>query len=309
MKLRQLRYILEVHRQGNHISAAAEVLHTSQPGMSKQIQMLESELGFAVFQRKRNSVVGLTEPGREVIEIAQRIMNDVDNLRAIREDFSSRTDGSLTIATTHTYARYILPKVIEDFVKRYPHVRLGMQQGNPTQICEAVENGDADLAIGTETLKPFPSLVMLPCIEITRSIIACKGHPILKVKKLTLAEVAKYPIITHDPARSGSWKVKDAFKRAGIEPNILFGAVDADVSKTYVAMGLGIAIFATVAVDPKHNPELGARDASHLFESSTTFISLRRNAYLRKYMFDFIGSLAPGLTPAVIRKALHEGPA
>lgn len=307
MKLRQLRYVLEVHRRGNHISAAAEALHTSQPGMSKQIQLLESELGFAVFQRKRNRVVGLTEPGRVVIDIAQRIINDVENLRAIREDFSTKAEGGLTIATTHTYARYILPKVIEGFVKRYPSVRLGLHQGNPTQICEAVEAGEADLAVGTETMRPFPGLVMLPCIEITRSVIAKKGHPILKVADLTLAEISKYPIITHDRQRSGRWKVMDAFKNEGIKPNVIFGSLDADVSKTYVAMGLGIAILATVAVDPMHNPELGARDASHLFQSSTTYISLRANTYLRRYVFDFIASLAPDLTPDVVRKALQRG--
>jgi LysR family cys regulon transcriptional activator len=307
VKLRQLRYVLEVHRRGNHISAAAEALHTSQPGMSKQIQLLESELGFAVFQRKRNRVVGLTEPGREVIAIAQRIVNDIANLRAIREDFSAKADGSLTVATTHTYARYILPKVVENFITRYPSVRLGLHQGNPTQICEAVEAGEADLAVGTETLRPFPNLVMLPCIEITRSVVAKKGHPLLKVKNLTLAEIAKYPIITHDRQRSGRWKVMDAFTKEGITPNVTFGSLDADVSKAYVAMGLGIAILATVAVDAEHNPELGARDASHLFQSSTTYISLRPHSYLRRYVLDFIAALAPNLTPDVVREALHRG--
>lgn len=307
VNLRQLRYVLEVHRRGNHISAAAEALHTSQPGMSKQIQLLEEELGFAVFQRKRNRVVGLTGPGREVIEIAQRIMSDIESLRAVREDYNAREEGNLTIATTHTYARYVLPSVVSKFMKRYPAVRLGLQQGNPTQICEAVDTGEADLAIGTETMRLFPSLVMLPCFPIARSIIAKKGHPLLKVKTLTLRGIAKYPIISHDRSRSGRRTMMDAFRKEGIEPNVIFGAVDADVCKTYVELGLGIAILATVAVDPKHDAELKARDASHLFESSTTYVSLRSNAYLRRYVFDFIRLLAPELTEEAVSRAVQTG--
>jgi LysR family cys regulon transcriptional activator len=305
MKLSQLRVVLEVHRRGNHISAAAEALHTSQPGISKQIALLESEIGFPVFERRRNRVTGLTEPGREVIEIARRILNDVENLRTIRDDYLEREEGALTIATTHTYARYVLPKVVSRFLARYPGVRLGLQQGNPTQICEAVEAGEADIAVGTETMRPFPSLVMLPCIPIKRSVIAQRGHPILRAKKLTLEEIARYPIIAHDRARSGRWKVMDAFQKHGIEPNVTFGAVDADVGKSYVELGLGIAILATVAVDPRHDRDLGARDASHLFEASTSYVSLRRNTYLRRYVGDFIALLAPELTPEVVRKALR----
>jgi LysR family transcriptional regulator, cys regulon transcriptional activator len=279
MKLQQLKYIVEVHRRGNHISAAAEALHTSQPGLSKQIQLLESELGVEIFQRKRNRVVGLTDPGREVLEIAQRILNDVDNLKSVREEYDEREQGTLTIATTHTYARYVLPHVVEKFMRRYPRVKLGLHQGTPTQICEAVEAGEADFALGTEAMRPFP--------------------------RLTLQELAQYPIIAHDRQRSGSWKVMDAFRRAGLEPNIIFGAVDADVCKTYVELGLGVAILATVAVDPAHDRDLRARDASHLFESSTTYISLRQHSYLRRYVYDFITTLAPALTPEVVRAAVQ----
>ncbi|MBS1218449.1 MAG: cysB [Proteobacteria bacterium] len=306
MKLSQLKCILEVHRHGNHISAAAEALHTSQPGVSKQIQLLESEIGFPVFQRKRNRVTGLTEPGREVIEIAQRIMSDVESLRTLREDYVEREKGTLTIATTHTYARYVLPRVIERFIKRYPDIGLGLQQGNPTQICEAVQAEEADIAIGTEAMRPFPNLVMLPCFPIARSVIAKRGHPILQAKKLTLQEIARHPIVAHDRARSGRWKVMEAFRKQGIEPNVRFGAVDADVCKTYVEMGLGIAILATVAVDPEHDRNLRARDASHLFESSPTFVTLRRNTYLRGYVSHFIGLLAPELTPDIVRNELKR---
>jgi LysR family cys regulon transcriptional activator len=306
MKLQQLRYVWEVHRHGNHISAAAEALHTSQPGISKQIQLLEGELGFEIFSRKRNRIVGLTEPGREVVAIAQRMLADADNLRNLGEDFTARSGGSLTLATTHTQARYVLPKVIERFVKRHPTVRLGLRQGNPTQICELVESGEADIAIGTETTRSFPNLVMLPCFPLPRSVIAKVGHPLLDAKKLTLQEIAKYPIITHDPAYSGRWKVMDAFKNAGIEPNVIFGAVDADVSKTYVELGLGIAILTTIAFDSARDRGLRARDASHLFAPSTTYITLRANTYLRRFAYDFIKSVAPRLTQDIVQSALKN---
>jgi LysR family cys regulon transcriptional activator len=306
LKLQQLRYVWEVHRHGNHISAAADALHTSQPGISKQIQLLEGELGFEIFERRRNRIVGLTEPGREVLAIAQRMLADADALKSVREDFAARDGGRLILATTHTQARYVLPRVIETFVRRWPNVRLGLRQGNPTQVCDLVEAGDADIAVGTETTREFPNLVMLPCFQLSRSVIAKAGHPLLAARRLTLKEIAKYPIITYDPAFSGRWKVMNAFRQAGIETNVIFGAMDADVSKTYVELGLGIAILTTVAFDPTHDLNLRARDASHLFEPSTTFVTLRPKGYLRRYVYDFISLLAPALTPERVRAALRR---
>jgi LysR family transcriptional regulator, cys regulon transcriptional activator len=308
VQLRQLRYVLAIYRCGNHISAAADVLHTSQPGLSKQIQLLELELGFPIFERKKNRLVGLTEPGRKVVEIAQRILNDVQNLHTIREDHLAEQEGSLIVATTQTIARYILPKMISEFVVRYPKVRIGLQQGNPTQICEAVEEGRADLAVGTQTMRPFPTLVRLACFPMHRSLIARKEHPIQRVKTLTLEEIVKYPIVGYDPYRSGQWNVLEAFHRRGLEPNVVFQAVDADVAKTYVELGLGIAILAAAAVDPKHDRELRGRDASHLFEGSMTYISLRRGTYVRHYMYDFIQTVAPGLKLETVRAALQTEP-
>ncbi len=306
MKLRQLRYVLEVHRRGNHISAAAEALNTSQPGISKQIQLLEYELGFEIFQRRRNRVIGLTDPGKDVIEIAQRILNDIDAMSRIQQDYSTRQDGNLTIATTHTHARYVLPKVIGAFVTKYPLVRLGLQEGNPTEICEAVESGEADIAIGTETLRAFPNLLMLPAFEITRSLIAQPGHPLLEADPLTLEKIGSYPMIFHDPRRSGSWKVMNAFKEAGVEPNVLFSAVDADVSKTYVELGLGISILATLAVDRERDNRIGVRDVSDLFDSSTSYVTMRPNTYLPKFIYDFIEMLAPHLTRDAVRTAMKQ---
>ncbi|HEY9278929.1 MAG TPA: LysR substrate-binding domain-containing protein [Eoetvoesiella sp.] len=304
MNLLQLRYVLEVHRHDNHISNTAEALHTSQPGISKHIQLLEDELGFKIFARKRNRIIGLTESGREVIAIAQRVLNEMDNLKSLGEEISAREGGSLTIATTHTHARYILPKVIEQFIQLHPKVEIHLRQGNPTQICELVEAGEADLAIGTDAMHPFPALVRLDCFELKRCIITKAGHQLLKKKKPTLQDVAAYPIITHDPAFSGHWKVMDAFKQAGITPKVIFGAVDADVSKTYVELGLGIAVMTEVSFNKQKDHGLRAIAASHIFASSMTSISLRAHSHLRNYMYDFIQLLAPQLTREVVAESI-----
>jgi LysR family transcriptional regulator, cys regulon transcriptional activator len=306
MKLLQLRYLVEVSRHGNHISNTAEALHTSQPGISRQIQLIEEELGFAVFARKRNRIVGLTEPGREVVAIASRVLADVDNLRRLGQEMTERTGGTLAIATTHTQARYVLPKVIERFIHRHPTVELQLRQGNPTQICEMVESGAADLAFGTEPTHPFAGLVRLPCFELERSIIVKAGHPLLKKRRPTLEDVAVYPIITHEPTFSGHWKVMDAFKRAGITPRVVFGAVDADVSKTYVELGVGIAVMTSVSYERRKDTGLRAIDAKHLFPPSTVCIALRANSYLRTPTYDFIRLFSPKLTREVVQAALAE---
>jgi LysR family cys regulon transcriptional activator len=304
MKLHQLRYVVEVHRHRNHLSAAAGALHTSQPGVSKQIKLLETELGFSVFLRRRNRILGLTEPGERVVEIARRIVHDVESLHAVRRDFASRDEGTLTLATTHTPARYLLPALVERFVARYPAVTVALRQGNPAQVCEMVDTGVADIGIGTETSRPPPGVVMIPCMRLPRSVVARKGHPILTVKRLTLKEIAKYPIITHDPSFSGRWRVMEAFDREGLAPRLMPGIVDADVSKAYVERGLGIAIMASIAVDPTRDAGLRARDLSHLVEPSTLYVSLRRSGYVRRFVSSFVESLAPELTPESIAAAM-----
>lgn len=306
MKLQQLRYLVEIVRQGNHLSAAAEALNTSQPGVSRQIQLLEQELGFEIFMRTRNRIIGLTEPGQVVFEIAQRIATDVAALKTLKEDMHSGNRGIFTIATTHTQARYVLPRVVEQFVARYPDVKLVLKQGDPEEICALVESGDADLAIGTETTRDFPNLIKLDCFALQRSIVAPLGHPILSVAELTLAEIAKYPIITYDTRYSGRWKVMKAFADAGLEPKIVMSGIDADVCKTYVSLGLGIGILAAMTFDPLRDTGIGARDASHLLPSSTIKIVLRRNTYLRPFLLDFVHSVAPSLTPMTVRRAVRE---
>jgi LysR family cys regulon transcriptional activator len=306
MKLLQLRYLVEVCRHGNHISNTAEALHTSQPGISRQIQLIEEELGFPVFARKRNRIVDLTEPGREAVAIASRVLSDIDNLKRLGQEISQRTGGTLAIATTHTQARYVLPKVIERFMLRHPSVELQLRQGNPTQICEMVESGEADLAVGTEPTQPFVGLVRLPCFDLERSIIVKAGHPLLKKRKPTLKDVAAYPIMTHEPTFSGHWKVLNAFEAAGLTPRVVFGAMDADVSKTYVEMGVGIAVMTSVTYERRKDIGLRAIDARHLFPPSTVSITLRPNSYLRTPAYDFIRLVSPQLTRDVVQAALVD---
>lgn len=306
MKLQQLRYVVEIVKQGNHLSAAAEALNTSQPGVSRQVQLLEQELGFQIFQRTRNRIMGLTEAGEHLYSIAQRIVNDTNSIASFKSDILSGNRGRLTIATTHTQARYVLPGVIEGFLQKYPDLRLVLRQGDPEEICALVEAGEADLAVGTETSRDFPSLVQFPCFELPRSVIAKKGHRILDEPELTIESVARHPIITYDPRYSGRWKVMQAFKDAGLVPNVILSAIDADVCKTYVELGIGVGILTTVTFDPDRDVGLAARDASHLFPGSMIMVSLRPNTYVRPYLADFIGRLSGSLTPSVLRKALSE---
>jgi LysR family cys regulon transcriptional activator len=296
MKLQQLRYVLEITRHGNHLSAAAEALNTSQPGVSRQIQLLEAELGFEIFVRTRNRIIGLTPPGQHVVDIARRVIDDVGALRSLKDEMTVGNKGTLSIGTTHTQARYVLPRVIALFVKTYPDVELILKEGDPE---------DADLAIGTETSGALPHLVRLPCFEITRSVVAKVDHPILKLKKLTLKDIAAYPIIIYGARHSGRQKVMDAFRKAGIKPKISLSAVDADICKTYVELGLGIAILADITVDPVRDSGIRARSAGNLFESSMVYMTLRPASYVRPYVVDFLRIVAPSLTASGIREAMR----
>lgn len=305
MKLQQLRYICEVARNNLNLSNAAEALFTSQPGISKQIRSLEDELGVDIFVRHGKRVVAVTEPGKAILEIAQRVLKDVENLRQVGEEFTEEDNGHLTIATTHTQARYALPHVIQRFTKRYPGVRLSLRQGSPTQISELVTSGEADIAIATEAIELYEDLVMLPCYEWNRCVLVPPGHPLLKTKKLTLQAMAGFPIVTYDFAFTGRSKMNQAFADKGLTPNVVLTAIDADVIKTYVELGLGIGIVAMMAYDPKRDTHLRAIDASHLFESSTTRIGIRKNSYLRGYTYEFIEMFAPHLTRKVVDDAMH----
>lgn len=305
MKLQQLRYLCETAHQNMNLSRAAKVLHTSQPAISKQIQMLEEELGVDVFLRNGKRVVGITQPGKLIIETAMRMLRDADNLKKIAQEFSSEASGTLTIATTHTQARYALPPVIQRFTARYPKVKLILRQGSPVQIATLVTSGDADIAIATEAIEQFHELVMLPCYQWNRCIVVPPKHPLLKQKRLTLAAINQYPIITYDFAFTGRSKINQAFADQGLEPNVVLTAIDSDVIKTYVELGLGIGILANMAFDAKRDRNLRSVDASHLFESSTTRIGISRNSYLRGYIFDFIEMFAPHLDHATVQAKLE----
>ena len=308
MKLQQLRYLCEVANQGLNLSKAAEVLHTSQPGISKQIRLLENELGIDIFVRNGKRVVKVTPPGQAILKIAERMLRDAKNLKQVGQEFANEAIGSLTIATTHTQARYALPAAIKHFTARYPKVRLILRQGNPTQIAELVTSGEADIAIATEAIELFHELVMLPCYQWNRCVIVSPRHPLLKLEKLTLEAIAQYPIITYDFAFTGRSKINQAFDIRGLTPNVVLTAIDADVIKTYVELGLGIGILAQMAFEPKRDKQLRSIDASHLFEPSTTRIGISRNSYLRGYVFDFIEIFAPHLNHTVVKAAMKEHP-
>ncbi|MBX9915776.1 MAG: HTH-type transcriptional regulator CysB [Nitrosomonas sp.] len=307
MKLQQLRYLCETANQDMNLSRAAKNLHTSQPAISKQIQLLEEELGVDIFLRNGKRIVKITPPGQLIIKTAAKMLRDADNLKKIAQEFTNEAGGTLTIATTHTQARYSLPPVIQRFTARYPKVKLILRQGSPVQIAALVTSGEADIGIATEALEQYQELIMLPCYQWNRCIIVPPKHPLLKLKKLTLEAINRYPIITYDSAFTGRSKINQAFASCGLEPNVVLTAIDSDVIKTYVELGLGVGILANMAFDAKRDKTLRSIDASHLFEPSTTRIGISRNSYMRGYILDFIEMFAPHLDHASIQSKLESG--
>lgn len=304
MKLQQLRFLCEVARQGLSVSAAADRLHTSQPGVSKAVRQLEEELGIEVFMRHGKRVTGVTEPGRAVLEIAERILRESANLKRAGEEFSSQKSGTLTIATTHTQARYALPKVVKRFRSRYPKVQLAIHQGNPTQVSELVLRGDAQFGIATEALALYAELVTLPCYHWNRVVVVPPKHALLRARPLTLEAIAEHPVVTYDFAFTGRSQTDKAFAQRGIIPNIVLTAIDADVIKSYVELGMGVGIVARMAFDERRDRALRAIDASHLFETSTTRLGIRAGSYLRGYAYEFIEMFAPQLTRKTVERAV-----
>ncbi len=304
MKLNQLRYITEVAYRGLNVSAAAEALYTSQPGVSKQIRMLEDELGVPIFGRSGKHLTHVTTAGGEILAVAERILGDVQNIRSIAQEHVDESRGSLSIATTHTQARHALPPVVTAFRGRYPNVSLHMHQGTPMQIAEMAARGSVDFAIATEAIELFEDLVMMPCYRWNRSIIVPQGHPLTRVDPLTLEAVAEYPLVTYVFGFTGRSKLDKAFADRGLAPEVVFTATDSEVIKTYVQLGLGVGIMASMAFDAERDRGLTALDASHLFEPSVTNIGFRRGAYMRGFMYDFMQTFAPHLTMPVIERAM-----
>ncbi|MDD5175336.1 MAG: CysB family HTH-type transcriptional regulator [Sterolibacterium sp.] len=308
MNIQQLRYVHEVAKRNCNISEAAAALYTSQPGVSKQIRLLEEELGVDIFIRHGKRLIGITDPGQQVLAIAARALSELANLKQVGDEFSNEMTGSLSIATTHTQARYALPQAVHAFMQRYPGVRLELHQGNPTQICEWVIAGKSDIAIATEAIDQYPEkLVVLPCYQWNHCVVAPLRHPILKERVLTLEAIARYPLVTYDSSFAGRNKVNQAFAVRNLKPNVVLTAIDADIIKTYVALGLGIGLMASMAFDPERDKGLRRLDAAHLFASSTTRIGIRKDAWLRGYAYVFIELFAPHLTRKAIEATLSGG--
>jgi len=304
MKLQQLKYVREIARRGLSVSAAANALHASQPGVSNQVQQLEDELGLQIFERHGKRLTNLTPVGRSVIEMADRVLLDVENIRQLAADSKNDQLGTLSIGTTHTQARYALPKAIKKFSQQYPQVHLNMVQGTPTEIAEMAATGRVDIAIATEGLAQFDSLAILPCYDWNRSIIVPPNHPLLTEKKLTLEAISRYPILTYVMGFTGREQQDKSFTELGLHPNVVFTATDADVIKTYVELELGIGIIASMAFDPIKDSPLQALDARHLFKPSTTHLGIKRGSFLRGFSYAFIEYLAPQLTRQIVEQAI-----
>ena len=304
MNFQQLRYVRETVRQGLNLTEAANRLFTSQPGVSKQIRELEDELGVDIFVRRGKRLVSLTEPGKAVVQIIERVLLEAENLKQVGREFKDEQVGTLTVATTHTQARYALPRVVAAFKKRYPRVKLVLAQGSPPQLAEMVLAGTADMAIATEALDHYPQLLALPGYSWHHTIVVPLKHPLLEAGRVSLEALARHPIITYDTAFTGRSHIDEAFAAHGLTLDLVLTAIDADVIKTYVEMGLGVGIVASMAFEPQRDRQLKAIDAGHLFRSSTTRVAIRRGSFLRGYTYAFMELFAPQLTRKVIESAM-----
>lgn len=306
MKLQQLRCIFEVVQNDFNISKAANSLHTSQPGVSKQIQLLEDEVGVQIFQRNGKRLTGLTEPGQQVFDSIAEIIREEKNIKRVSEEYEKKDTGNFTIATTHTQARYKLPNVVEEFVKKYPKINLNIHQGNPSQVTEQIVNGDADVGIATESIGLHDKIFCIPCYSWNRIIVMPKSHPLNEEKIITLEHLATYPLITYDYAFTGSTIVSKVFKESNLKPNIMLTAIDADVIKTYVNLNLGIGLIAEMAFDSSKDTDLVSRDVSHLFPLSTTYLGIRKDTFIRASTFDFIKMFTPQMSEHELRQYLQN---
>ncbi len=308
MNLQQLRYITEVARRGLNVSDAAAALHTSQPGVSKQIRALEDELGTEIFVRQGRRFTAITDAGREIVQAIDRILADVANLKAVGAEFAHHAKGTLSVGVTHTQARYALPPIVTQFKKRFPDVKLKLLQGNPHQLAKAVLSGETDVAIATEALDEYPELVTVPCYRWHHCVVVPAGHPLAKVKPLTLEAIARYPIVTYDATFAGRNAVDRTFAARNLAPDVVLTALDSDVIKSYVSLGLGVGIISSRAFRAGKDEGLKALDCEHLFPPQTTRLAFKRGTYLRSYTTEFIRLFAPHVT-AVDLKQLGTGAA
>jgi LysR family cys regulon transcriptional activator len=313
MNFQQLRSARETVRQGFNLTLVAQVLHTSQPGISRQLKELEDELGVELFQRAGRRLLGLTPPGRTMMPIIERLLQEAEHLRRAGEEFTQAGSGRLSVAATHTQARYALPTAVRDFRRTHPGVTLHLQQGSPPQIARQVIEGEADIGIATEALADYPELVALPCYRWTHVVVTPREHPLAREsadgRALSLERLAQFPLVTYEPGYAGRRNIDAAFARAGVPVDIVLEAMDSDVIKTYAELGVGVGVIASVAFDEARDSGLVALDARHLFAMNTTRVAIRRGAWLRGYVLDFVHTFAPTLTPEVVRRALAGEPA
>ncbi len=304
MNLHQLRFVREAVRQNFNLTEAAKALYTSQPGVSKAIIELEEELGVDIFTRHGKRIRGLTEPGRAVLRSVELIMQEIDGLKRIGKEFAAQDTGSFTIATTHTQARYALPKVVQAFTQKFPKVRLSLLQGSPKQVAEMVLKDQADMAIATESITSVDGLISVPCYQWEHVVVVPHDHPLLKSRNVTLEEIATYPLITYDSAFTGRAKIDHAFAIRELKPDVLLEAIDADVIKTYVELGMGVGIIAGMAFDAERDKGLEAISVGHLFGSNVSRVALKQGAYLRSYVYSFIELLSPTLSRKLIEQLM-----
>jgi len=304
MKLQQLRYLVEIEKQQLNISRAADVLCTSQSGVSKQIKLLEDELGIELFERNSRKLTALTDAGASIVTLAKEVLNKTDDISQTAAEYTHKPK-TISIATTHTQARYVLPVIVERFLSLYPNINLNLQQGTPEHVAALLENNEVDIGVATEVLASREALVALPCYHWSRSIIVKKAHPLAKKTKLTLDNIVQYPIITYVQGFTGRYRQDEVFKQHHLQPNIVLTAVDADVIKTYVRLGLGIGIIANMAFSPEQDKDLSVLSVEHLFGKSTSQIAIKKDRYIKPYVYAFIEMFAPHLTQTLIKQAVE----
>lgn len=303
MKLQQLRFLVEIEKQSLNISKAASILCTSQSGISKQIKSLEEELNVALFDRNTRKLISITPAGKQILKLAKEILSKVDDIKRTAEEFTDK-QKSIAIATTHTQARYVLPVIVEKFLSLYPEINLTIQQGTPEQVATLLEQGEVDIAIATEVLADCEPLIALPCYQWSRSVITKKDHPLTQKKKIGLDDIVKYPIITYVTGFTGRGSQDEIFNQHHLQPNIVLTAVDADVIKTYVRLGLGIGIIADMAFSEDQDTDLFSHHVKHLFGITTSQIAIKKDRMIRPYVYPFIELFAPHLTQSLIKQAI-----
>ncbi len=307
MNFQQLKSVREAVRCGYNLTEVAGMLHTSQPGVSRQIRELEEELGVEIFNRAGKRLTGLTPPGKDLLPIVERLLLDAENLKRAGQDYSSQLEGQLSIAATHSQARYALPHVVKDFRDKFPKVTLHLHQGSPKQVAAMLLSGEADIGVATEALADYTQLVTLPCYRWTHSIVVPPGHPLLEqTEPISLQQLAHYPIITYELGYTGRAHIDNAFAAESLHPDVVLTAMDADVIKTYVELGMGVGIVASVALDAERDRNLRILDAGHLFQVNVTRLGLRKGVWLRGYAYSFIETFVPTLNKEVVARSLAE---